>query len=66
MKLAGIPNITVYDRDGNNITTTGGEHYQILYSANATTESNYQNATYDLTIPNPTMIKVTNPTGMQP
>jgi hypothetical protein len=66
MKLAGTPTITIYDRTGNNITATVGANYQIMYSADATSEANYQGANYYLNLPNPTMIKMTNPIGMQP
>jgi hypothetical protein len=50
----------VTDKDGQDITSTAGANYQIIYSADASNQSNYQSATYQSTASNATMIKLVN------
>ena len=61
MKVTGTPVITVYDVDGNDVSTTRASNYQISYSDNILANgSNFESATYYTGAPttNAEMIKI--------
>lgn len=66
MKLGTAPVLSVEDEKGDPITDPGIlANYKIYYATDATTNANYQGATYSTTFDaNATMIKVVNTTGM--
>ncbi|MGL4382211.1 MAG: SdrD B-like domain-containing protein, partial [Bacilli bacterium] len=63
MKLAKAPRITIFTKDGSDIT----KNYEVAYTNKATNQSNWENAIYTSTfIEDATMIKVTNTKGISP
>ncbi|MCA9364791.1 MAG: carboxypeptidase regulatory-like domain-containing protein [Candidatus Moranbacteria bacterium] len=67
MMLGGAPSIIVYDEYDNDVTSTRGANYQLDFSQTASTEANYEGATYTA-VPsaNTTMIRVINTGGILP